>query len=201
MHKFIYALCFSLFLGCISLSYAAPQFGHDEYGRNPSLVEPDKKPLPTVKVADAIGWPMGATPTAASGFRVQPFATDLDHPRWVHVLPNGDVLVAETNAPPKPKDGQGIKGWVMKQVMKKAGAGPESPNRITLLRDTNGDGVSDEKHTFLANLNSPFGMALVGDTLFVAYTDAVVKFPYKAGETKITAAPGKVGGLPPRILV
>jgi glucose/arabinose dehydrogenase len=123
-------------------------------------------------------------------------ATDLDHPRWLYVLPNGDVLVAETNAPPKPEDGKGIKGWFMKRVMKKAGAGVPSANRITLLRDADGDGVAETRAQFLQGLHSPFGMALVGNDLYVANSDAVMRFPYKAGDTQITGAGAKVIDLP-----
>jgi glucose/arabinose dehydrogenase len=123
-------------------------------------------------------------------------ATGLDHPRWIHVLPNGDVLVAESNAPPRPQEGKGIKGKVMTLVMKRAGAGVPSANRITLLRDADGDGVAETRSVFLAGLNSPFGMALVGNELFIANADAIVKVPYVAGQTRITAAPVKVTDLP-----
>ena len=135
-------------------------------------------------------------PQGAPGTRVAAFARDLDHPRWLYVLPNGDVLVAETNAPPKPEDGKGIKGWVMGQVMKTAGAGVQSANRITLLRDTDGDGEADQRSVLLEGLNSPFGMALVGGDLYVANTDAVLRFPYAAGDTRITAPGIRVVDLP-----
>jgi glucose/arabinose dehydrogenase len=145
--------------------------------------------IPLVKVARAHGWPAGATPTAAPGTRVAAFATGLHHPRWLYVLPNGDVLVAETNAPPKPDDGKGLKGFFMGIFMKEAGAAVPSANRITLLRDTDGDGVADVRSVFLEGQNSPFGMALAGGQLYVANSDAVVRFPYSAGEMRI-AAPG-----------
>ena len=135
-------------------------------------------------------------PQAAAGTRVAAFATGLDHPRWLLTLPNGDVLVAETNAPPKPDDAKGIKGWVMGLVMQRAGAGVPSANRITLLRDTDSDGVADVRSVLLEGLNSPFGMALVGNTLFVANSDAVVRFPYTAGELRITQPGVKVLDLP-----
>lgn len=112
------------------------------------------------------------------------------------MLPNGDVLVAETNAPPKSDDGKGIKGWIMGLVMKKAGAPVPSANRITLLRDTNGDGVADVRSVLRQGLRSPFGMALVGNSLFIANSDAVLKFPYQAGDTHITAAGVAVVALP-----
>jgi glucose/arabinose dehydrogenase len=127
---------------------------------------------------------------------VTAFATGLDHPRWLYVLPNGDVLVAETNAPPRPKDNTGLKGWFFKKYQKKAGGGVPSANRITLLRDADGDGVAETRTVFLSNLMSPFGMTLVGDTLYVANSDAVVRVPYAPGDTQIAAAPAKVVDLP-----
>jgi len=157
-------------------------------GAQPDLPPPRKTLLPTLNIAPAIGWPAGAAPVAAPGTQVTAFATGLDHPRWLHVLPNGDVLVAESNAPPKPEDGKGIKGWVMGRAMKKAGAGVPSANRITLLRDSDADGVADLRTVLLQGLHSPFGMALVGDQLYVANSDAVVRFPYVTGATEITAA-------------
>ena len=165
-------------------------------GPNPSLPAPVPTLIPTVNIAPAIGWPDALKPIAAAGTKVAAFARGLDHPRWLSVLPNGDVLVAETNAPPKPDDAKGIKGWAMKWVMKRAGAGTPSANRITLLRDTDGDGVADQRHVLLQGLNSPFGLALVGDQLYVAASDAVLRFPYKTGDTKITASPVKVMDLP-----
>jgi hypothetical protein len=143
-----------------------------------------------------VGWPGGGKPVAAAGLSVAPFATGLDHPRWVYVLPNGDVLVAESNAPPKPEDGKGIRGWVMKIVMKRAGAGVPSANRITLLRDADGDGTAETRSVFLEGLNSPFGMILVGNDFYVANTDAIVRFPYTAGAMKITTPGVKVADLP-----
>ncbi|MBT2341816.1 MULTISPECIES: PQQ-dependent sugar dehydrogenase [Pseudomonas] len=168
----------------------------DGTGPAPKLPEPNKTLVPTVNIAEAIGWPQGAKPTAAQGLRVGAFAEGLDHPRWLYVLPNGDVLVAETNAPPKPDDAKGIRGWVMKKVMGRAGAGVPSPNRITLLRDANHDGIAETRTVFLENLNSPFGMTLVGNDLYVADTDRLIRFPYKEGDTKITAQPTKVVDLP-----
>ena len=165
-------------------------------GPNPTLPAPVSSLIPTVNIAPAVGWSDGQKPIAAPGTQVAAFASGLDHPRWLAVLPNGDVLVAETNAPPKPEDAKGIKGWVMKLVMKRAGAGTPSANRITLLRDTNGDGVADQRFVLLQGLNSPFGMALVADQLYIAASDAVLRFPYKTGDTQITAAPVKVMDLP-----
>ncbi len=165
-------------------------------GADPQLPAPKKTLLPTVNIAPAKGWPAGGAPSPAEGLAVQAFADKLDHPRWIHVLPNGDVLVAETNAPPKPEDGKGLKAKIQSMVMKRAGAATKSANRITLLRDTNGDGVADLRSTFLSGLNSPFGMALVGETFYVADTDAVLAFPYKEGETAITAPRRRVTDLP-----
>jgi glucose/arabinose dehydrogenase len=142
------------------------------------------------------GWPAGAHPVAAEGLSLTAFAQGLDHPRWLYVLPNGDVLVAETNAPKRPENNPGIKGWFTNWFTKRAGGAVPSANRITLLRDTNGDGVADVRRVFLTGLTSPFGMALAGNTLYVANTDGVVKFPYVEGETQITAAPVTVTDLP-----
>lgn len=166
------------------------------YGPEPTLPKPRKSLLPTVSVAKAIGWPPGRTPNAAPGLQVQAFATGLDHPRTLLSLPNGDVLVTETNAPERPAARQGIRGWVMKKVMSYAGAGVPSANRITLLRDLDGDGIADLQVRFLENLNSPFGMALVGDRLYVANTDAIVRFPYRTGATYISVEGEKVASLP-----
>jgi len=165
-------------------------------GAQPTLPPPNETLIPTVNIAPARGWAPGTTPHAAEGMRVTAFASGLDHPRWLYVLPNGDVLVAETNAPPKPEDAQGIKGWVMKQVMKRAGAGVPSANRISLWRDSDGDGVADLRSVLLDGLNSPFGMALVGHTLYVANTDAIMRFPYADGDTHITAPGSKLLDLP-----
>ncbi|MDH0866104.1 sorbosone dehydrogenase family protein [Mitsuaria sp. GD03876] len=166
------------------------------YGPNPALPEPQKGLLPTINVAKAVGWPAGAKPQAATGLAVARFADKLDHPRWVYTLPNGDVLVAETNAPVRPDDGKGPKAWITKQFQKKAGATPKSANRITLLRDTDGDGVADQRFAFAEGLHSPFGMALVGNMLYVANTDAVVRFPYANGQTRLGGQPVKVADLP-----
>ena len=164
-------------------------------GANPTLPGPNKTLIPTVDIAPAKGWQVGTKPTPAAGLAVAAFATGLSHPRWLLVLPNGDVLVAESNAPPKEEKG-GVKSWFMKQAKAKAGAGVPSPNRITLLRDADGDGVAEQKSVFLENLFSPFGMALVGNELYVANADAIVRFPYAAGATRIDGAGTKVVDLP-----
>ena len=166
------------------------------YGPSPILPKPESALIPTVKTAAAVGWSAGEAPVAAPGLKVAAFASDLEHPRWLYVLPNGDVLVAETNAPPKPDDAKGIKGFVMKQVMKSVGAGAPSPNKILLLRDANGDGVAELKTVLLEGLNSPFGMQLIGDRLYVANSDAIWSYPYKQGETHIADLGAKLTDLP-----
>jgi glucose/arabinose dehydrogenase len=166
------------------------------FGPHPTLPAPHSQLIPTLNIAPAKGWPEGATPVASAGNVVHAFADKLAHPRWLYVLPNGDVLVAETNAPSKPEDRKGIKGWIMKRVMKRAGSGEASANRITLLRDADGHGVTVTRTVFLEGLNSPFGMTLVGDQFYVANTDAVVRFPYVAGETHIAGQGSKVVDLP-----
>ena len=167
---------------------ASPASG---YGPQPVLPAPQSSLLPTVNIAPARPWPAGAQPQAAPGTRVALFAGGLDHPRWLHVLPNGDVLVAEADAPVRPDDAVGIKGWIQGLVMKLAGAGTASANRISLLRDTDGDGVVDFRSVLLSGLNSPFGMALVGNALYVATTDAVLRFDYTPGATVLNQ-PGTV---------
>ena len=165
-------------------------------GAMPVLPQPTTSLIPTVKIAPAQGWPDGMMPSAMAGLSVTALARDLDHPRWVYVLPNGDVLVAESNKP-SPKDkGFSLRGWAMGVVMKRAGAGVPSANRITLLRDADGDGVAETRSVFLDGLTSPFGMALVGANLYVANADAIVRFPYETGQTRITAPAVPVTDLP-----
>ena len=157
-------------------------------GPKPNITEGREQIFPTIKVAEVDRWKAGEAPIAAPGLVVERFAESLDHPRNMYVLPNGDVLVAETNSPPR--ESGGIEGFVMKWLMGKAGAGVPSANRITLLRDANGDGKAELKTPFLTGLNSPFGMVLIRDTLYVANTDGLMAFPYKTGDTQI-AAKGK----------
>jgi len=171
----------------------------DGTGPDPRLPPPaDEGYVPVVHIAPAIGWAEDEKPFVAAGMRVSVFADRLDHPRWIYVLPDGGVLVAETNAPERPlrKELLGVKGWVMGKVMKRAGAAVPSANRITLLRDTDGDGSVDQRSALLTGLNSPFGMALVRDQLYVANTDALVRFPYRAGATTIDGRGAKVADLP-----
>jgi len=164
-------------------------------GPNPTLPPPRTSLIPVVKVARAVGWPAGVTPQPAPGTAVTAFADGLNHPRWLYVLPNGDVLVAETNAPPRPKE-KGIRAWFMRRFFKKAGAAVPSAERITLLRDGDGNGVAETRSVILRGLKSPFGMALVGGNLYVANADAVVRFPYREGQMTITAPATKVSDLP-----
>ena len=166
------------------------------HGANPPLPAPQTALIPTVNIARAVGWAAGSQPRAAAGLQVQALARDLNHPRWLLVLPNGDVLVAESNAPARPDDATGLRGWIMKKVMSLAGAGVPSPDRITLLRDADGDGVAETRSVFIDGLHSPFGMALVGPYLYVANTDAVLRFAYLPGATRL-AGPGEwVADLP-----
>ena len=166
----------------------------DLEGREPRFTEPRRQIIPTVAIAKPVGWAEGRAPVAAKGLHVSRFATGLDHPRSMLRLPNGDLLVAETNSPPRPVEG--LRDWVTNKLMGSAGASNPSANRITLLRDGDGDGVAEQRHIFLKGLNSPYGMALVGETLYVANTDSLMAFPYKEGETQITAAGRKIANLP-----
>jgi glucose/arabinose dehydrogenase len=167
-----------------------------DQGPRPTLAPPVKSLIPTLHVAPAEGWPAGGAPRAPASFTVTPLAQGLDHPRWLYVLPNGDVLVAETNKPAAQPPERGIKAWVAKLVSKRAGAGVPSAERITLLRDVDGDGRAELRSEFLAGLHSPFGMALVGADLYVANSDGIVRFPYQPGQTRIAAAGTKVTDLP-----
>ncbi|RAU44690.1 MULTISPECIES: sorbosone dehydrogenase family protein [unclassified Pseudomonas] len=173
-------------------------------GPKPQLPEPTQSLIPTVKVSKAVGWQGTHAPVAPPGFKVQALADRLEHPRWLYKLPNGDVLVAESNTPPKPEGttdgGSGLMAWAKRTaagiVMSRAGADAQSANRITLLRDADGDGKAEVRTVFISGLSSPFGMALVGNELYIANADAVVKVPYQDGQTEITATPVKVTDLP-----
>ena len=183
----------AVLLGCGEAARLPQSAG---FGPQPTLPPPVKKLIPTIKVAKAVGWSSGAKPTAVAGTSVSGFATGLEHPRFLFVLPNGDVLVAETNAPPKPDDNKGIKGWFFKRFQKKGGGAVPSANRITLLRDVDGDGVAEIRTKFLTGLHSPFGIALAGPYVYVANSDAVVRFPYAEGDTAISAAGSTLVQLP-----
>ena len=167
----------------------------DGTGPNPEIPEPNRSLIPTVNIADAEPWPDGRMPRAARGLEVRAFATGLVHPRWLYQLPNGDVLVAESAAPPKAGT-KGLIGRIRAYFFKKAGAGGPSADRITLLRDSDGDGRADLQTPLLEGLASPFGMALVGDWLYVANSASLVRFPYREDETRITALADTVTALP-----
>lgn len=142
--------------------------------------------IPTLKMPTAQGWAPGHVPSAAPGLKAHAFAAGLKHPRWITVLPNGDVTVAEalqTGGNPRT-----LFDHAMVATMRRAAALGDSPNRITLLRDADGDGVAEQRHALLENLNQPFGMALLGETFYVGNTDGVVAFPYRLGDTKISTA-------------
>ncbi len=159
------------------------------WGASPTI--PAARPqgaIPTLKMPTARGWDPGQTPIAAPGLTVNAFASDLDHPRWIEVLPNGDVLVAESMSVDRPP--RSLLDYAMVSTMRRADAMGISANRITLLRDADGDGVAEIREVFLAGLNQPFGMARLGDTLYVGNTDGLVAFPYKPGATRIDA-PGR----------
>lgn len=180
-------------IGCSATSRLAEVQG---FGPNPLLPPPATSLIPTTDVVKAIGWQPNATPTAAPGAIVVAFARGLDHPRWLYVLPNGDVLVAETNGPPGAGNVSGIRRWFYNRYQQKSGNAGASANRITLLRDADADGVAETRVPFLTGLSSPLGMALIGDTLYVANHDAVVRVPYTTGARQIATRPVKVVGLP-----
>jgi glucose/arabinose dehydrogenase len=189
----IYCLCAATIAGVGGCGETATLPLAAGFGSSPQLPPPHPTMFPTINIATAKGWPSGQTPTPAEGFQVRSIAAGLDHPRWIYVLPNDDILIAESNAPPKPDDGRGIRGWAMHVIMGRAGADVPSANRITLLRYTP-DGVA--RTTFLEGLNSPFGMALIGHDLYVADTDALLRFPYQRGQTHIGDQGVKVADLP-----
>ena len=165
-------------------------------GTSPQLPPPRTSLIPVVKVARAVGWPSGAMPVTSEGLKVTAFATGLDHPRWLHVLPNGDVLVAESNGPADRRRAGGIRGWFMRRYARKAGAAVPSADRITVLRDSDGDGIAETRSIILRNLKSPFGMALSGGMLYVATADALLRVPYKEGQLTISAPPTRIAALP-----
>ncbi|WP_289282847.1 PQQ-dependent sugar dehydrogenase [Methylophaga sp. UBA5088] len=167
-----------------------------DVGPDPVLVAPESSLIPTLNIAPAEGWPIDEKPTVAEGLTVNRFAVDLDHPRWLYILPNGDVLVAESNAPKSESSDWSFKSWIKGMVLEDAGAAVPSADRITLLRDEDNDGVAETRHVFLENLHSPFGMELIGNDFYVANADEIVRFPYEEGQTQITAKPEHVTDLP-----
>jgi len=192
-HRLLCVLALGALAGCSDTARLPPAASE---GPHPQLPAPTSQLIPTVEIAPAKGWADGRTPVAPDGMQVRAFASGLNHPRWLLVLPNGDVLVAETNAPERPEDRKGIKAQIQKRLMKDAGAGVPSADRIVLLRDADGDGVAEQRTTFIDDLKSPFGMQLIGSSLYVANTDGVVRFPYVAGATRMTAPPQPVINLP-----
>ena len=189
MKKLVLAAAFVL----AACGQPAPPAEHG-YGAEPQLPDPQSSMLPTVNTAEAIGWAEGAAPSAPEGFAVTRYAENLDHPRWLYVLPNGDVLVAESST--KPQEGGGLMGWIRNSIQRGAGALSESADRITLLSDSDGDGDVDARHIFAENLHQPFGMALVGDYLYVANTDALVRFRYTPNSVRAPGQPEIVLQLP-----
>jgi glucose/arabinose dehydrogenase len=165
-------------------------------GPNPSLPEQTQYLSPPMHIASVVGW-NGEKPIVADGLKITALASGLKHPRSLYVLPNGDILVSESVAPPapsikRPKDL--VMGWV--ESLATGGGGEEGSNRITVLRDADGDGKAEVNHVLLDHLNSPFGVSLVGDELYVADTDAILRFPYKAGQTQIDGPGTKLVDLP-----
>ncbi len=185
-------------IGAAAVLWRRLQGGAHEPALGSTPAIPPAKPqgsIPTLKMPTAKGWAQGQTPIAAPGLKVNAFAAGLKHPRWIQLLPNGDVLTAEALFLPGPI--KTVFDYAMYSTMKRAAAVGVSPNRITLLRDADGDGVAESRQAFLEELNQPFGMALLGDTLYVGNTDGVVAFPYKEGATRITAPGRKVTGFKP----
>lgn len=184
------SLVFCAALALAACGAPAPDQG---YGENPTLPAPSGG-FPVINVAEAVGWPEGAAPTAPEGFTVTRYAENLQHPRWIYVLPNGDVLVAESST--QPSRGGGITGWIANRMQRRAGASAPSANRITLLRDANRDGVVEARYVFAEDLNQPFGMALVGDHIYIANTDAVIRFRYTTNAVRVTGQAETILRLP-----
>ncbi len=193
--KSMLAASFSVLLISCSFDNASMSI-KEGMGKNPTLPSPEIETIPTVSIAKAIGWQDGAKPTVAAGLQINAFSKNLDHPRWIYTLPNGDVLVAESNAPAKPDTGFSLRGFFAKKIMEEAGAGVKSPDRIILLRDADKDGVAEVQTIFAENLTSPFGMVLVDNNLYIANADALVKFNYTEGMTKVNGDYTKVVDLP-----
>jgi glucose/arabinose dehydrogenase len=181
--------------GCMSKGSPEPLAA---FGPDPQLPSPQSALIPMLGTPKAVGWPAGAAPTAPSGFTVTRFAEGLDHPRWVYVLPNGDVLAAESASEPSKADktNTGVRAWFQKIIMRRVGSQKPSPNKIILLRDINGDGVAELRQTFAQGLTRPYGMTLVGNTLYVANDNGVVSFPYSTGDLQVQGTGTKVFDLP-----
>ncbi len=186
----------ALLLGLSGVCLGQP-ISPSEFGASPTIPPPKKELIPTVAISPAKGWGADGEPSAADGTKVAALVRGLQHPRWLYVLPNGDVLVAESEAPPKPDDSKGISGKIHAEAMKRAGSGTHSSaNRITLLRYVGGDPGQVERHIFLHDLNSPIGMVLVGDSFYVADSDALLRVSYHTGDTEIREQPTRVTELP-----
>jgi len=185
-----------LFLPLTACAIGPASSADNGFGASPAMPAPQSTLLPMVNIAPVQARPDGSMPSAPDGFSVTRFAGGLAHPRWIYTLPNGDVLVAESDAPKEHDEGSGLFGWVRRQVMKRAGAGVSSPDRIVLLRDANNTGVAQMQTVFIGGLHSPFGMALIGNELYVADTDALLRFDYVEGATQITGPGVKVADLP-----
>jgi glucose/arabinose dehydrogenase len=180
---------FVALLGGIALRWRRLQGAAHQPAWGSAPVVPLAKPqgaIPTLKMPSARGWSDGQKPVAASGLKVNAFATGLKHPRWISVLPNGDVLIAESNQVAGPV--RSVFSYAMQATMRRARALGDSANRITLLRDTDRDGIAERREIFMEGLNQPFGMTLLGDTFYVGNTDGVMAFPYAAGADRITAS-------------
>lgn len=159
----------------------------NQIGANPKLPEPQQCLLPPMHQSSPAGWEQGEKPNVAAGLKIEALATGLEHPRSLYVLPNGDVLIVESKAPPAPPISR-PKDLVMQWIEAQTTSTKQKSNRITLVRSADGQGEDPIRSTFLDNLSSPFGVALVGNDLYVADTDAIVRYPYTKDDTKITAA-------------
>ena len=189
-------LAISMVLPLASCAVGPSSSSDAGFGASPAMPAPESSLFRWSTSRPVRRAPSGFMPTAPANFLVTEFAGGLAHPRWLYTLPNGDVLVAESDAPKEHDEGSGLFGWVRKQVMKRAGAGVPSPDRIVLLRDADGSGVARTQTVFLRGLHSPFGMALIGNQLYVADTDALMRFDYVTGATQITSPGVKVADLP-----
>ncbi|MFM0115295.1 PQQ-dependent sugar dehydrogenase [Paraburkholderia nemoris] len=194
--RLLYRLTASLVLPLAACALGPSSSSDTGFGSSPAMPAPQSTFIPMVNIAPVQARPAGFVPTAPNGFSVTEFAGGLAHPRWLYTLPNGDVLVAESDAPKEHDEGSGIFGWIRRQVMKRAGAGVTSPDRIVLLRDAIGSGIAQTQTVFLRGLHSPFGMALIGNKLYVADTDALLRFDYATDATQITSPGLKVADLP-----
>lgn len=185
-------LAAALIAACSDTAKSPPE---SAIGANPVLPHPGQQRVPTVNSVKASTWANAAGPLPAADLQVTAFARELDHPCWLYVLPNGDILVAETNTPARRNTAdphERNKDWLIEDT----GSTAPSADRITLLRDADADGVAEIRTQFLRGLYSPFGMTLIGERFYVANADALVSFPYQPGDTHITVPPSFVANLP-----